>query len=353
MSDFNLGVSNSVIAQFSDFLEENVKPRNTLTIEPDGQIHRFTIEGDNPSTKNGAYALYLDGKYQNNLPAGYVQNWKTGDKFTWKYEPSDDERKEYGRELHNAENQAQREKEHKERERRQAEEKRLQEENQVQARAMALAEYKHSSKWTHETGLIQHSYWKRKFEANNRLYLDYIACRISGKFPIARVVNPYGGGICKAGELLVPMLNILTGEFQSLIHIPTKPTDEGKFLKLIYTSTSITGAGHWLISANMKEEVDTILVAEGITTAIAVVILTRGLYPVISVGACHNLKHVCERLTKRYPKKKTRIMADNDEAGITAAHDCINSGFADSTQAAPNSGGDWYDYLLERTKRSC
>lgn len=353
MSDFNLGVSNSVIAQFEDFINSTVKPKNTLTIEADGQIHRFTVDGDNPSTKNGAYALYLDGKYQTNLPAGFVQNWKTGDKFTWKYNPSDDERKEYGQELHNAEAQVKREKEHKERERKRAEEKKLQEEREAQARVMALDEYKHSSNWTHETGLIQHPYWKRKFEANHRLYLDYIACRTRGKFPIARVITPYEGGICKAGELLVPMLNILTGEFQSLIHISTKPTDEGKFLKLIYTSTSIAGAGHWLISVNMKEEPDTIFVAEGITTAIAVAILTHGLYPVISVGACKNLIHVCERLKKRYPKKKIRIMADNDEAGITAAHDCINSGFADSTQAAPNSGGDWYDYLLERTKRSC
>ncbi len=39
----------------------------------DGQIHRYTIEGDNPSKKNGAYKIYSDG-----VPNGWVQDWKNG-----------------------------------------------------------------------------------------------------------------------------------------------------------------------------------------------------------------------------------------------------------------------------------
>lgn len=47
-------------------------------ITPDGVVHRFHCDGDRPGTRNGWYALYLDG-----TPAGVFGSWKTGITETW------------------------------------------------------------------------------------------------------------------------------------------------------------------------------------------------------------------------------------------------------------------------------
>ena len=48
----------------------------------DGQLRRVRVDGDRGSKRSGAYAGYLDGA----VPAGFIQNWKTGEKITWKHE---------------------------------------------------------------------------------------------------------------------------------------------------------------------------------------------------------------------------------------------------------------------------
>ncbi|MCT2388873.1 zincin-like metallopeptidase domain-containing protein [Erwinia pyrifoliae] len=45
----------------------------------DGELRRVRVEGDKPDQKSGAYVGYLDGH-----PAGYVQNFKTGQSQNWK-----------------------------------------------------------------------------------------------------------------------------------------------------------------------------------------------------------------------------------------------------------------------------
>ena len=47
----------------------------------DGMLHRVCVEGDRRGAKSGAYAGYLDGR-----PAGFIQNFKTGEKRIWKSE---------------------------------------------------------------------------------------------------------------------------------------------------------------------------------------------------------------------------------------------------------------------------
>ncbi|MDR1660103.1 MAG: ssDNA-binding domain-containing protein, partial [Desulfovibrio sp.] len=46
----------------------------------DGQIHRVTLLDSTSGKLNGSYKGFLDG-----IPAGYIENWKTGEKSTWKY----------------------------------------------------------------------------------------------------------------------------------------------------------------------------------------------------------------------------------------------------------------------------
>lgn len=50
-------------------------------IEADGQLHRFHVEGDSASSKNGAYVLHSNGH-----PAGYFEDFKRGIKITWRME---------------------------------------------------------------------------------------------------------------------------------------------------------------------------------------------------------------------------------------------------------------------------
>lgn len=352
-SDFSLGVStNNAIAQFSEFLHSTVNPKNTLTIEPDGQIHRYTVDGDSPSTKNGAYALYLDGKYQTNLPAGYVQNWKTGDKFKWKYEPSDDERKEYGRELHSAGNQAQREKEHKERERRQAGKKRLQEKKQAQARAKALAEYKKAGK----IEPFQHAYLQSKFAGTGITYRydsqfetqyggepDDVDYTVITNYPPKLCRSTIEGGICKAGELLIPMRDIATSDFATLIRIPDKPDDEGHWPKKYYAGLSPKGAAY--IIRPQHAQTEAIYVCEGFATAIAVMITLKSRYLIMAAGSCHNLLPVCQALRGRYTGKII-IVADNDKAGVAGAEKCVSEHVADTLIKPETAGFDWCDQLV-------
>ena len=361
MSDFSLGVSEDrVISQFEDFINATVKPRNTITIEADGQIHRYTIDGDKSGSKNGAYALYLDGRYENNLPAGYVMSWKTGDKFTWKYDPSDDERKEYGRELHDAEVQAKREKEHKDRERAKGQEKKLQEEKQAQARAMALAEYEAAShySWIYDRNravpyddILTVPYLQSKFAGTGITYIDdgqfdYVA---GSKSLTPRVcVKSIEGGICKPYELLVPMRDVATGNFKTLIRISDKPNNEGRWTKKNYTGISPTGSAYIIQPQHAKEEA--IYITEGFATAIAAMISLESRYTVFAVGSCNNLLPVCQALRKRYSKGKIIIIADNDTAGIKHAQECVKAQVANAFITPEGAGvNDWCDWLIATT----
>jgi putative DNA primase/helicase len=47
-------------------------------IEPDGDLHRFHVEGDRRGTLNGWYCLHTDGR-----AAGIFGSWKTGFRSTW------------------------------------------------------------------------------------------------------------------------------------------------------------------------------------------------------------------------------------------------------------------------------
>ncbi len=48
-------------------------------VEMDGKLHRVRVQGDKGPARSGAYVGHLDGR-----PAGFIQNFKTGRKVTWK-----------------------------------------------------------------------------------------------------------------------------------------------------------------------------------------------------------------------------------------------------------------------------
>ena len=47
--------------------------------EMDGRLYRVQVEGDKRSERSGAYVGHLDGR-----PAGYIQNFRTGQRINWK-----------------------------------------------------------------------------------------------------------------------------------------------------------------------------------------------------------------------------------------------------------------------------
>ena len=363
MSDFLHGVSpERAIAQFTDFIHAaGIKPKHSLSIIPDGSLHRFPVEGDKGGETSGAYCLHLDG-----CPGGFVQDWKRGIKETWQYDFDAEERREYGRSQHDPEERAKYEAARREAERAKAQELKLQEEKQQQARAMALAEW-NAGTGILEAGGIEGGYLDSRFGASTGIYFPdrgqfsvrYAQYQQAGEiyydytriiyYPLKVCTGTITGGICKRGELVVPFVNVITGNFQSLQRISATPDSEGKFTKRFYPGLSPKGAAHWLIPEH-SENAEAVFVVEGICTALAVMIDTGGGFPVFSTGSCGNLAPVCEGLRTRDSKRKIIIIADNDEAGISAAMKCKNTGLADGIRMPETTGFDWFDDLLMRRK---
>lgn len=355
----SLGVSESlIISQFFDSMHScGIKPRESFNPIMDGQIHRFTVEGDKGSAKSGAYYIHNDDKgIIFGIMDFHVHSEMQIYPFDWSALDADT-RREFLKQNNistasgfsgvRTTSQTQRtENEH---------EKTLEanamKEIQQRALSMALSEYQAAEPFAHETYVYQHPYFQKKF-VDTGIYLDILRCKIIRDFRLARVLSPFEGGICKQGELIIPMRNILTGNLQSIIHVPTMPDSEGNFLKLNYKNTTPTGAAHWLITEKSRNA-DTLFVAEGISTSLALIADLQGRYPVFSAGSCGNLHSVCKALRTKYPDKVIIITADNDanHAGENAAKKCVEAGWADTYEMPTVTAWDWYDDYLSRKKK--
>lgn len=358
-----------ITAQFFHSMNTcGIRPRETFTPIMDGATRRFAVEGDKGSDKSGSGSYFI---HADDCPNWGIMDFHIHSEmqtFSFDFSVlSADERREYLKQnnLSNVQGisgtRTITETQRKEIERKKQEKANANKEIQQAALRMALAEYEYSL----ETYVHLHPYLKSRFTDEGIFIPDggmfstrYDSDMKRITYPIKRVLDKSPGGICREGELLVPMRNILTGAFQSLIHIPATPDKEKGFMKLIYTNTSIIGAAHPLIPKRSKRP-DTLLVAEGITTSLACIVLTGGNSPVFSVGNCGNIYHVCFALRKRYAGKRIIVMADNDKAteaktghnpGIEAAENCVSAGVADYFKAPPVHdvrNYDWYDFLKE------
>lgn len=355
----SLGVSEDLI--FSQFFTAmytcRIRPRENFTPILDGQTHRFAVEGDRGSAKSGAYYIHNDDR---GIIFGVMDFHVHSEMQTYPFDYSavdPDTRLEYLKQNNISTasgfsgvrtiSQTQRV----EIERRNQEKANAEKEKQQRALSMALSEYRVAEPFAHETYTFSHPYFLKKF-VDTGIYLDILRCKIIRDFRLARVLSPFEGGICKQGEILVPMRNIITGDLQSLIHIPVVPDKERGFMKYIYTGTSITGAAHWLITEKSRNA-DTLFVAEGISTSLALIADLQGRYPVFSAGSCGNLYSVCKALRTKYPEKVIVITADNDanHAGENAAKKCVEAGWTDTYEMPTVTGWDWYDDYLSRKKK--
>ena len=293
----------------------------------DGQIHRFRLEGDKPSEKSGAYCIYDD-----NWPAGWFSNWRTGAYGTWSFrrDDLDDNGKSYFADEAKYKEALKRSAEHRE-----------------QLRAEQAAKQK-----------------KAIFEAR-QLYGERAALPESElpearKFPYVqdKQIQPFGGvlwwryyGEEKDGALMIPLYGI-DGLIQSIQYILADGTKrfekdapvKGAFCKM--------GLDEAYLKANPNAP---ILIGEGYATMCTVHAATK--YPCAAAMNAGNLYHVAEAIKSKYPDRKIIIMADNDWE--TAQKGKSNTGLHKANEARDSlglqaviyprfehseCGSDWNDY---------
>ncbi len=357
-----------ITAQFFHSMTNcGIYPRETFTPDMDGKTHRFAVEHDKSGAKSGAYFIHADDCPNWGIMDFHIHSEMQTFSFDFSV-LSADEKREYLKQ--NNESNVQgisgtrtiTQTQQKEIERKKQEKANADKEIQQAALRMAINEYLYADLF----GQFQHPYLRTRFTDKGIHIQDSSVFnswdvqtndepenyRPVQRMPIAISRGRVQGGLCRESELLVPMLNISSGTFQSLIHIPKNPNQEGKFLKLNYTGLTITGAAHFL-TPKFSELADCLFVCEGIATALALLIDTQEKFMIFSAGTCHNLIHVCRGLRIRYPNKKIIIVADNDEsgAGKKAADECRNAGLADGIRMPETTGFDWYDEFITNWKK--
>ena len=386
MSNISSNISDDEIINFffNKMGDAGIKPRERFTPNMDGKTHRFAVEGDNRHERSGAYFCHSDYR---GVSFGVMDFHQHGEMQKFSINPKRDftpeERREYLKQNNisgsntsgirglsqtrqSTHQSHQTKTDHEELKRQEAEKAERQRKAQEQAMKTAFAEYMNGSDdWQ------QHPYYRGRFTGKGFTFLyhgqfdtaylnrgttanpDYDYSRIIRYTP-KLCIRTLEGGICRKGGLLLPMVNVETWNFQSLILIPEKPDGNGKFQKFNYTGTSITGSAFMFLPDTfiMRKTPTHIFVCEGFCTALAVMIDTDGVYPVFSCGTCHNLKPVCSVLRTRYKDSKIIIIADNDKNGVgeKAARDCIALGVANGFRMPATAGYDWYDEICSRNR---
>ena len=247
--------------------------------EMDGALHRVPVEGDKGRERSGAYVGYLDGR-----PAGFMQNFRTGQKTTWKAEQAAD--------LDTALDYAKLAAE--------AAERRATREQQLQVEYAAAAQAA-EAQFEGAAEIAEHPYLARKG------------------------VGGYGVRQGKDGRLLVPICD-LDGKLWSYQAISEDGTKQ--FMK----GGRVQGGQHQIGDFG---ETTPIIIAEGYATAATLHELTG--YPAAIAFTASNLRPVAEALRGRYPDREIIIAGDNDRGREEAGQ--VNVGREKAEEAAQAIGG--------------
>lgn len=303
-------VSHNEIIQWAleKMREYNMYPiaRDTNLIV-DGHIHRYTIEGQKPKSKNGAYVLFSDG-----IPGGYIQDWSNPDaryNINMNYSGGYSERVKTDIEQW---------KKHEEQRQKEREEK------QTAAADQARRLYQEAGPPPYS-----HAYLRKK---------DIVPC---------------GARYSKFSDaLLIPMYTI-DGH---LVNVQTILPNGTK----LYRPGAIKSRAFFPIDLEhfSPEGSRPILVGEGYATMCKIHEITG--FCCIAAMDCGNIVYVCEDLHKKYPSAKIIVTADNDletqkklgrNPGLTCAQNAVNLKYAVGV-IAPKfdtnepEGTDWDDYAL-------
>lgn len=279
----------------------------------DSRLHRFYIEGHRRGTRNGAYALHLDGR-----PAGWFQDFKSGISGTWKAGGGRWRMDEATRRVIEAE-QAQRRAETEARHAKKA----------VEARAI----------WHRAKPCTEHSYLTRKGVQAYGLRVTDWKKWIEGPDGWRKIIIP--------GALLVPMYDE-AGTLWNLQAIFPETCPE---LSRDKDFMSGRKAGLFFV---IGAPTATLRICEGYATGATVHELTGD--RVYVAFDCGNLEAVARTARRLHPEARIIIMADDDR------HTAGNPGVTKARAAAlavaglvaippwpkEHQGGDWNDWTAWR-----
>ena len=359
-------------------------------VQMDGSLQRFPVEGDKSGAKSGAYFCYADGwphwgfmdyhihdtmqefsfKGRDVLPPDEYEALKNTipeeqrihsaservdyDKEAWKKQQGDAVRE---KERIDAENEAYRA-------RVQEREQRLLRELYDGVIGCNVSKHPYIAERFTDFRLAENlcspfwlppslwGFW------GNDMGLDYSA---EGKKYILRMAHSIPAEfshIVEKGDLLIPISDALNEDFLGLEKISV--TGQKGFL----SGTHYTGGVFPILPAGYENAAMAYL-CEGVATAVAVAILTRGCFPVFCALSCGNFRPVAMKLRERLEGRKFILMADNDGAtlaktgrnpGIEAAEAVKNAGLVDKVIPAKIPGReaeniDWYDVMVVRFEK--
>ncbi len=249
----------------------------------DGTIQRVALVDDKRGQKSGAYGAYLDGR-----PAGWADNFRTGERITWTYSKGSKLSQEDREKL--VEDHIQKSVER--------EARRKEEQNFAAQKSL---------KELHDCHLA----------SNNHPYL------------VAKGIQAYD--IYESGTgntLLVPVFN-MDNELRGTqkIHVNgEKYFEKGMEKKACFHV--VGGSAGKIPKDNVLNE---IILCEGYATGVSLHLATQK--PVAVAFDAGNLEHVAKKFREKFPKAKITICADNDH---TKSH---NIGVEKAKQAAVAVGG--------------
>lgn len=274
-------------------------PAASETFIADDMRHYFTIEGDKPGTKKGAYQLRID----DNFAVGWVINYRFGETHTY---TSKSDRK------WTAEEKA-------------AWKARIDTRKREQLEAM--------KKLRSEASAKAKGIWDTAKRSGNHPYLSRKQAGLNG----ARITD---------GKLVVPIY--IDGKMTSLQTIG--PDGDKMFLY----GGEITG-GYFPI-AQKDEEKSILVIAEGFATADSIRKSTK--LPVIVAFNAGNLKPVAKAIRAKYPASQIVIAADNDSAkkvnvGLQKAQEsALAIGGAVVVYPEMEGGSDWNDFYVAKGEKA-
>ena len=290
-----------------------ISPHGNISLKADGELHRYTVEGDSTSTKNGAYRIHTDG-----VPAWYLCDWKREIDVTGHFDDSGltgSDKEAYTQRINDK---AYIEQSRIHRETLEREERKRKREATYKAQEL----YEQSAPAT-----LEHEYLKRK-----------------------RIANIKDFRLGEKGELLIPLHNASKPrEFMSLQQIYAN----GR--KYFFKDTS-TGTACYEFEP--EEENDRlIIICEGIATGETIYRLTGKRFRVVCAMNCNNLQEVTKGIKARFPRADILIGADNDlrtysnygnNPGRSCAEFVVRCGHAKGIIIpdflAHQDGSDWNDY---------
>lgn len=306
-------------AFFESLRRYGITPRESFTPIMDGQIHRFSLEGDKGRAKTGAYIIHADG-----WPVWFIQDFRQGGNMIKQVLDKDlvphDSRPVISQEEYKRMKT--------ENERKKQENIERQKENEPKLIEKAFS-FWHSDAVNQDKVLVnQHSYMLKK------------------QVILPPHTNCYAG-INHEGTLIFPLFDSATNKFKSLQFI-SPPDAEGNSQKKFFKGISTIGVCYFI----RRHKGNTLFITEGIATAFSLDEFTHREFSVIAAMNCGNLLEVCKncRTHHAYTESANQqiiIAADNDKnhAGEIAAKKVIDAGYADGYTMPPIVGYDWNDYI--------